>query len=66
VLHELLGELERAVDFEDLRRVAEEISGHDLERYFDEWFHGAESSRLLADELPIAEIVQRYRAEPDR
>jgi hypothetical protein len=39
----------------------EEISNTDLEKYFDEWVFGAESSPLLLGELTLQEITQKYK-----
>ncbi len=75
VLHRLVGDedfgeivrrllaasAESAIGFDDFERIAAEVSGRDLGRYFAEWLHGAESSRLLVDNVPIDEIVSRYR-----
>ncbi len=75
VLHQLLGEEkflelirrllsdsgERGVDFNDFQRLAEQVAGRKLDRYFSDWFFGAESSQLLLDNVPIEQIVQRYR-----
>jgi len=43
------------------RRTAEEVSGRDLKTFFDEWIFGAESSRLLTENIPIPDIVARLR-----
>ncbi len=48
-------------DFDSFRRTAEEISGLDLGKFFDEWIFGSESSRLLMESVPIALIVARLR-----
>jgi hypothetical protein len=78
VLHELLGDdlfrqfarrlrtdfSETGADFRDVQRLAEELAGRKLEGYFQEWFYGAESSRLLVDGTPIQQIVNRYRQPP--
>lgn len=75
VLHELIGEDsfrelvrrlrtdfgEQGVDFGDFQRLAEELAKRSLKKYFEEWFFSAESSRLLADNLPLKQIVARYR-----
>jgi hypothetical protein len=49
------------VDFSSFRKTAEEVSGLDLKKYFDEWIDGAGSSRLLTEKTPIDEIVARLR-----
>lgn len=74
VLHQLLGEeqflklmrrllaehREQPADFQDFQRLAEQVAGRKLDSYFQEWFYGAESSRLLIENVPIAEILARY------
>lgn len=74
VLHQLVGEekfrgiireflegfSEPGADFGDFRKTAEKVSGKNLGKFFDEWIYGAESSRLLVEKVPIAEIVRRY------
>ncbi len=76
VLHEVLGEVvfRRAIsqflsdyrtmpaDFADFRKSVETSCRCDLQRYFDEWIFGTESSRLLSDDVPIEQIAARYRA----
>lgn len=75
VLHQLLGEekfltlmrrflaehREPPADFQDFQRLAEQVAGRKLDNYFQEWFYGAESSRLLIENVPLAAIVQRYQ-----
>jgi hypothetical protein len=48
------------VDFAGYARICERVSGRSLKKYFDEWIYGTESSKLLADGVPVAEIVKRY------
>jgi hypothetical protein len=74
VLNELLGDdafkgviraflseyRDKPADFADFRKVAEAVSKRDLDKYFAEWIYGTESSRLLADQVPIEKIVERY------
>lgn len=50
----------KPADFKDFQTVAERISRKDLKKYFDEWFYGVESSRLLTEKVSVAEIVKRY------
>ncbi len=75
VLHRLVGDeafgeivrrllaasAESALGFDDFERIACAVSGRDLTRYFAEWLHGAESSRLLVESVPIDDIVARYK-----
>lgn len=74
VLHHLVGDepfreivrrlIERSaaqpIGFDDFEQVAEAAAGRALDGYFDDWFRGAESSRLLVDAVPIEEILARY------
>ena len=36
-------------------------SGQKLDRLFDEWIFGTESSRLILENTPFEDLVQRYR-----
>lgn len=74
VLHRLVGDdtfgrivrrlltesAEQTLGFDDFERIVRTVSGRDTGRYFDDWLHGAESSRLLVDDVPIDEILARY------
>ena len=61
IVRSLLAEYgDRPVDFEKFRALCERVSGRSLERFFEEWIEGTESSRLLVENVPIGEIVQRY------
>ena len=75
VLHRLVGEepfreivrrlIERSskegIGFDEFEQVAEAVAGGPLDGYFDDWFRGTESSRLLVEAVPIEEILARYR-----
>ncbi len=75
VLHQLLGEArflelmrrllaeyrEQPADFQDFQRLAEQVAGRKLDKYFQDWFYGADSSRLLIENVPIAEIIKSYQ-----
>jgi hypothetical protein len=73
VLHRLVGEESfqeivrrllaeaSAVGFDDFERIATEVSGRDLDQFFAEWLRGTESSRLLVENVPIDEILARYK-----
>jgi len=52
---------DRQADFQDFERLAKRVTARDLGRYFAEWIYGAESSRLLLEEIPTDEIVKRYQ-----
>ncbi|HJZ12588.1 MAG TPA: M1 family aminopeptidase [Acidobacteriota bacterium] len=74
VLHRLIGEEkfrelirtlraqfeEKQADFHDFQNAAEKIAGRSLATYFEEWFYGVESSRLMADKIAVDEMVKRY------
>jgi len=74
VLHELVGEetfkqiihvfltefRETPADFKDFQKLAERVSHRSLEKYFQDWFYTSVSSQLLADTIPVIEIVKRY------
>ncbi len=48
------------IDFKTFQQLCERTAGRDLKPFFDEWIFGSESSRLLVDGIPIADIVMRY------
>ncbi len=48
----------RLADFVD---AAKQASSVDLNRFFQEWFDGTESSRYLAEGLSVEEMVARYQ-----
>jgi hypothetical protein len=74
VLHRLVGEetfasiirnmvtqfAGRTINFEEFQTLCERTAGRDLHKFFQEWIYGTESSRLLADKVPLADIVKRY------
>ncbi len=49
------------VTLEDFVAVAKRESRESLDRFFDEWFYGVESSRYLKEGLSVREIAARYR-----
>jgi aminopeptidase N len=59
LLHE---HAQEPADFESFRRALEAEAGRPMDRFFTEWIDGAESSRLLAEGLPIGELAARYGA----
>ena len=62
IIRTLLSEFaDTPVGFKDFQRVAENVSSMNLQKFFDEWIYGAESSILLIDKIPIKDIVERYR-----
>jgi hypothetical protein len=50
----------RTVNFREFQSLCEIISKRSLDRFFQEWIYGTESSRLMVERVPIAEIVKRY------
>jgi hypothetical protein len=57
----MLAEFEsKTIDFSGFQELCERISKRSLKKYFDEWIFGTESSKLLVDSVPIADIVKRY------
>ncbi len=48
------------IDFEKFRKLCERTAGKDLRKYFEDWIFGTESSKLLVDKMPIADILKRY------
>ncbi|MDH5715183.1 MAG: M1 family aminopeptidase, partial [Candidatus Aminicenantes bacterium] len=40
---------------------AREVSPIDLTKFFEEWVYGTESSEYIINEIPIEEIVKKYR-----
>jgi hypothetical protein len=51
----------READFADFQGFAEKAAGRNLDRFFKEWIFGAESSRLLRENLDVVKIAERYR-----
>lgn len=61
IVRSLLAEHSNApLDFHDFAELAERASQRDLQRFFNEWVFGAESSKLLLGNSSIAEIAARY------
>ena len=52
---------DKAIDFQSFKELAESISPHKLDKFFDEWIFGTISSKLMLDNTSIDSIVQRYR-----
>lgn len=75
VLHQTIGEeafrkviaefltrhQQKPATFQDFQRIVKEVTGRDLQSYFDEWIYGTESSHLLLDNVPIETIAARYK-----
>ena len=61
VIRSMLAEFQdKPIDFAGFQKLCERTSKKSLKKYFDEWIHGTESSKLLVDGVPIADIVKRY------
>ncbi len=74
VLHRLVGEKSfrliirnmltqfprRTIDFTEFQKLSERVAQRDLSGFFQDWIFGVESSKLLVDKVPIADIVRRY------
>lgn len=50
----------RTIDFDKFRKLCEHTAGKDLQKYFEDWIFGTESSRLMVDNMPMTEILKRY------
>ncbi len=62
VVRELLAQYRaKPAGFEDFRRIAEHVAGRKLDRWYQEWFLGAESSRLLLEGTSVEAMAARYR-----
>jgi len=48
-------------DFGEFKEMAEDVTGVDLEVYFEQWIYGAESSEYLVSDLAEAELVRACR-----
>lgn len=51
----------KPADFMDFKNTVENVCSCNLKSYFDDWIFGAASSRLLIDNVPVEQIVARYR-----
>jgi hypothetical protein len=61
IIRTMIAEFEnKTIDFQGFQTLCERISKKSLKKYFDEWIYGTESSKLLVDGTPIADIVKRY------
>lgn len=75
VLHQLVGEkpfqriiksflaahATKPADFDDFKRVSENVTGKDLDKFFDEWIYGTLSSEFILARMEMDEILARYR-----
>ena len=61
VIRSMLAEFQdKTIDFAGFQKLCERTSKKSLKKYFDEWIHGTESSKLLVDGVSITDIVKRY------
>jgi len=61
IIRAMLAEFDdEEIDFVAFQRLCEQASKRNLEKYFNEWIYGTESSKLLAGNVPIVDIVARY------
>jgi aminopeptidase N len=61
IIHNMMTDLSGStIDFRQFQRLCERVSRKSLDKFFQEWIYGSESSRLLVDRISIAEIVKRY------
>ncbi|HEX9655945.1 MAG TPA: M1 family aminopeptidase, partial [Bacteroidota bacterium] len=51
---------QRGIDFNEFQNVCERTAKKNLDKFFQEWVYGTESSQLLVDKIPIDDIVRRY------
>jgi hypothetical protein len=52
---------QKLATFQDFQQVVQQVSGRNMQRFFDEWIYGTESSQLLIDKVPIETIAARYK-----
>jgi aminopeptidase N len=61
VITEFLKEYQhKPATFQDFQRIVQQVTGHDFQRYFDEWIFGTESSHLMLENVSIEAIAARY------
>ncbi|MBI5473792.1 MAG: hypothetical protein HY961_15755 [Ignavibacteriae bacterium] len=51
---------ERGINFSEFQKLSERATKRNLDKFFKEWVYGTESSQLLVDKIPIADIMRRY------
>jgi len=49
------------INFESFKITAEKTIGRKLDKFFEEWIYGSQSSQLLVDKISIEEIINRYQ-----
>lgn len=52
---------DRTIDFHQFQKLCERVTKRDLNKFFNEWIFGIESSHLLVNKIPVSEIVIRYK-----
>lgn len=50
----------RRIDFRQFQKLCERVAKRNLDKFFQEWIYGIESSKLLVDKVSLADIVRRY------
>jgi hypothetical protein len=50
----------RTIDFDEFQKLCERTAKRDLQKFFQEWIYGIESSKLLVDNVGIDDILTRY------
>jgi len=51
----------KTIDFAGFQGLCERVTRRSLKKFFDEWIYGTVSSKLLVDDVSIADIVKRYQ-----
>jgi len=54
---------DKGATLEDFRRTAERVSGKDLQKFFEDWVFGTQSSRYLLGDLSLEQILKLYVVE---
>ena len=52
---------DKPIDFQSFMSLAEKVSKRKLDKYFEEWIFGVESSQLLVSGQTVEQIVSRYK-----
>lgn len=61
IIRTMLAEFEgKTIDFVGFQKLCERVTKKNLDKFFQEWIYGLESSKLLVEKTPVSEIVKRY------
>jgi aminopeptidase N len=61
IIHTMVTELAgRIINFREFQSLCEHVTKRNLQKFFQDWIYGIESSKLLVDKTPITDIVRRY------